>query len=357
MRDYCGNPGRGSHALALAAAEKIYECRAEIADFFGGAGEEQVVFTMNATMALNMAIKGLLHRGDHVLISDMEHNAVFRPIYKLAREGTISYDLFPTLTLDPERSPTAICNGIEERIRPNTRMLICAHASNVCSAVLPLEEIGRLCRRHGIFFVVDAAQSAGHLPIDVEAMGISALCAPGHKGLLGPQGSGFLLWGKEIAADTLLEGGSGFHSLEGAMPNEAPERFEAGTLPTPAIAGLCEGIRAVRRIGMEQMERHAREINRHIAELFAQMPQITVYAPMHQGTILLFNANGIPADRMGEELNQRGFCVRSGYHCSALGHATLHTPAGGAVRVSPGPFNLHEQADALAQAVYAILHS
>lgn len=357
MRDYCGNPGRGSHALALAAAEKIYECRNEISDFFGGVGAEQVVFTMNTTMALNMAIKGLLQEGDHVLISDMEHNAVFRPIYKLAQEGKITYDLFPTMTLDPFRSPKAICKGIEARIRPNTRMLVCAHASNICSAVLPIEEIGMLCRRHGIFFVVDAAQSAGHLPIHVQQMGISALCAPGHKGLLGPQGSGFLLWAKDVTADTLLEGGSGFQSLEGEMPSEAPERFEAGTLATPAIAGLLEGIRTVRRIGLARLEQHEREINRRIAELLAKIPQIRVYAPMHQGAILLFNAEGIPSDRMGQELNQRGFCVRAGYHCSALGHATLHTPKGGAVRVSPGLFNQLEDADTFVAAVHDILHS
>ena len=141
------------------------------------------------------------------------------------------------------------------------------------------------------------------------------------------------------------------------MPDESPERYEAGTLSTPAIAGLCEGIRTVRRIGMEKIERHEREINLHIAELFSQMPQITVYAPMHQGAILLFNADGITADRMGQELNRRGFCVRSGYHCSALGHATLHTSLGGAVRVSPSLFNLHEQAETFAKAVYGILHS
>ncbi|MBR2019469.1 MAG: aminotransferase class V-fold PLP-dependent enzyme [Clostridia bacterium] len=354
MRDYCGNPGRGSHALALAAAEKIYECRTEIADFFGGAGAENVVFTMNTTMALNMAIKGLLHRGDHVLISDMEHNAVFRPIYKLAREGLITYDVFPTMTLDPCRSAETICRGIEARIRPNTRMLICAHASNICSAVLPIEAIGALCRKHGIFFVVDAAQSAGHLPIHVGQMGIDALCAPGHKGLLGPQGSGFLLWGEDVVADTLLEGGSGFRSLEGTMPDEAPERYEAGTLPTPAIAGLCEGIRTVRRLGLSNMERHEREINRYLASMLSQIPEITLYAPMHRGSILLFHADGISADRMGYELDQRGFCVRAGYHCSALGHATLRTPVGGAVRVSPGFYNTHAHIEAFAKAVSEI---
>ena len=141
------------------------------------------------------------------------------------------------------------------------------------------------------------------------------------------------------------------------MPSEAPERFEAGTLPTPAIAGLCEGIRTVRHMGVERIASHERAICRQIAECLLQMPQIEVYAPMHAGSILLFRATGITADRMGQELNQRGFCVRSGYHCSALGHATLHTPLGGAVRVSPGIFSLHEHAEAFIRAVYGILHS
>ncbi|MBQ7335146.1 MAG: aminotransferase class V-fold PLP-dependent enzyme, partial [Clostridia bacterium] len=222
MKFYCGNPGRGSHTLAMRAAEKIYECREEAATLFGSPHPENLIFTMNTTLALNTAIKGLLHDGDHVLISDMEHNAVFRPIYKLARERRITYDIFPTYPTAPTRSATQICEGISKRIRPNTRMLICAHASNICSAVLPLEEIGALCRRKKILFVVDAAQSAGHLSIDMERMQIDALCVPGHKGLLGPQGTGILLLGNGIVADTLAEGGSGFNSLDGNMPEEAP---------------------------------------------------------------------------------------------------------------------------------------
>lgn len=351
MREYCGNPGRGSHALAMAAAEKLYECRVALAELFGSDSPEKVVFTMNTTMALNMAIKGLLHAGDHVLLSDMEHNATFRPIYKMAREGLISYDIFPTMVLDDRRSPQAICDGIEALIKPRTRMLICAHASNICSAVLPLEEIGSLCRRRGILFAVDAAQSAGHIPIDVERMKIDALCAPGHKGLLGPQGIGFLIWGKDVYADTLMEGGSGFNSLDGMMPTDPPERYEAGTLPTPAIAGLCEGIRAVRRMGVENIGRHEHDLNLCLSTLLSDIPGITVYAPKHIGSVLLFNADGIPADRMGQELNRRGFCVRAGYHCAALGHATLRTPVGGAVRVSPGPFNTYDQIFSFARAV------
>lgn len=354
MRYYCGNPGRGSHQLAMAAAEKIYECRTEVAELFGSNAPENVAFTMNTTMALNTVIKGFLRVGDHVLLSDMDHNATFRPIYKMAREGLISYDIFPTLTLDSERTPQTICEEIERLIKPRTRMLVCAHASNICSAILPLREIGSLCARRGILFVVDAAQSAGHIPINMGEMSISALCAPGHKGLLGPQGSGFLLLDDHLSADTLVEGGSGYNSLEGSMPEDAPERYEAGTLPTPSIAGLCEGIREVKRIGVETIGRHEREMNAYLQERLLEMPNVTVYTPHHVGSVLLFNVNGISADTVGNYLDRQGICVRAGFHCSALGHATLRTPTGGAVRVSPGIFTTKKHMDALVKAIREI---
>jgi len=353
MRDG-GNPGRGSHELALRAAERIYECRTEIASFFGSKNPANVIFTANTTMALNMAIKGMLAQGDHVLISDMEHNAVYRPIQKLAHEGKITYDVFPTMAEKPDCTVAEICAGIESRIRPNTRMLACAHASNICSSILPIDEIGALCRRHGILFVVDAAQSAGHLPINVERMQIDALCVPGHKGLWGPQGSGFLLLGERVRADTLVEGGSGYHSLEWAMPEDPPERFEAGTLATPAIAGLCAGIRAVKSIGVERIGRQVGEWNLALRERLERIPDLTVYLPHLRGSILLFNLDGISADWVGRELSRRGFCVRTGYHCSALGHRTLQTPHGGAVRVSPGFLSTHAQMTVLAHAIEEI---
>ena len=355
MQLYGGNPGRGSHALALAAAQKIYECREEIATFFNIPNPERVIFTMNATMAINTVIKGLLHSNDHVLISDMEHNAVFRPIYKLARDGVITYDVFETFPTNPTRTTEMICASILEKIRPNTKILICAHASNICSATLPLAEIGALCHKKGILFVVDAAQSTGHLPIDMVKMQIDALCVPGHKGLWGPQGCGMFVLGDDIVADTLIEGGSGYNSLEGNMPEEAPERYEAGTLPTPAIAGLTEGIREVKRLGIEHIHTYECALTTRLANRLSSIPKITLYAPHHKGSVLLFSLQGISSDRVGAFLNERGFCVRTGFHCAALAHATLGTPSSGAVRVSPSLFNTTTQIDAFADTVKELL--
>ena len=352
MRQYCGNPSRGSHALAMRAAQKIYDCRCEAAELFGVSNPEGVVFTMNTTMSINMLIKGLLRTGDHVLLSDMEHNSVYRPIYKLAREGRVSYDVFPTFPTDPARTATDICRAIRSLIKPNTRLLIAAHASNICSATLPITEIGRLCAEHGVLFVVDAAQSAGHISINMKESRIGALCVPGHKGLLGPQGCGLMLLSDGLHADTLMEGGSGFQSLSGEMPEEAPERYEAGTLPTPAIAGLCEGIRFVRSMGVAEIGAHAREMNQYLQERLLEIPKVTVYTPHHVGSVLLFNVDGMSSDEVGDALNRREICVRTGFHCSALGHATLGTTRlGGAVRVSTGYATTKKHMDALLRAV------
>ena len=354
IREYGGNPGRGSHALSMAAAEKIYECRGELAHFFGAKSPEEVIFTQNATMAINLVIKGFLRQGDHVLISDMEHNAVYRPIQKLSQMGLITYDCFATAPQQGGLSPDALCAEIEGLIKPNTRMVICAHASNICSAVLPLASIGALCRKRGILFAVDAAQSAGHIPINVESMKIDALCFPGHKGLLGPQGSGGLILRAGLLGETLIEGGSGMHSLEWQMPMESPERYEAGTLSTPCIAGLLEGVRTVKRFGLSRISRHQRRLWQMTAEALSTIPNVTVYAPLCAGSVLLFNVNNIGSETVGQALDRRGICVRAGYHCSALGHATLQTPAGGAVRVSFGLSNEASQISVLADAVAEI---
>lgn len=354
MRQYCGNPGRGSHRLAMEAAEKIFECRVSLASFFGAENPESVIFTPNATAALNLAIKGLLKDGDHVLISDMEHNAVLRPIHRLAKEGKITYDVFSSMATRNDATAELICAELARLLKPNTRMLICSHASNICSYHAPLSELGAFCKRRGLLFVVDAAQSAGHLPIDVKSMQIDALCAPGHKGLMGPQGSGFLILGEGTLADTLMEGGSGYHSLEADMPTDSPERYEAGTLATPAIVGLLRGVEEVRRIGLSSIFRHIESLNSHLQERLLGMNGVTVYTPHHVGAVLLFNIDGMGADRVGTELDRLGFCVRAGFHCAALGHTTLGTPAGGAVRVSPGIFNTRAQIDAFANAVEII---
>lgn len=352
---YGGNPGRGAHALSVAAAEKIYECRALAADLFGVAEAERVFFTMNTTHGLNTVLKGLLKTGAHVLCSDLEHNAVYRPLYKMAEEGRITFDVFPTMVGDPARNATRICAGIARRLRSNTQMVVCTHASNICSETLPIREIGSFCHRHGLLFVVDGAQSAGHEPISVDEMNIDALCVPGHKGLYGLQGCGMVILGKGILPDTLTEGGNGVLSLSGNMPNFSPERYESGTLPTPAIVGLGEGIRAVRQIGTEEILSHEKMLFRRTAEILSSQKEVILYLPKTEGAVLLLNIRGIPAERVGNLLNEKGICVRSGYHCTALGHRTLGTAESGAVRVSFGIYNHVGEVEALCRAIRRII--
>ena len=336
---YGGNPGRGAHRLSMAAAEKIYECRELAAELFGVSDAERVFFTLNATHGLNTVIKGLLRRGDHVLISDMEHNAVYRPIYKMAKKGHVSYDVFKSFCGDPQRSASRICGDIVRRLKKNTRLVICTHSSNICSLTMPIREIGELCKRAGVLFVVDAAQSAGRERISVDELHIDALCVPGHKGLYGIQGCGMVVLGKGISLDTLTEGGNGVDSLEGGMPDFSPERYEAGTLPTPAIAGLCEGLRFIRSIGEDTVAERENALYRQARDRLSELRGVKLYLPEYEGSTLLFNIDGIPADRVGELLNAKGICVRSGYHCTALGHRTLGTSEVGGVRVSFGVFN------------------
>ncbi len=355
IRRYCGNPGRGSHPLAMKAAERIFECREAAAELLGASDVGRVIFTLNTTYAINLLLKGLLRRGDHVLISDLEHNSVLRPIYKLAKDGVIEYDVFPSMCGRDDATPTLICAGIAKRIRPNTRLLICTHSSNLCSYALPLRQIGAFCHRHGILFAVDAAQSAGHLPIHMGEMNIDALAIPGHKALYGIQGAGMLILAPSLLPDTLIEGGNGLLSLEGAMPEESPERYESGTLPTPAIAALLRGIQAVRRLGIERIHAHEKSLFEATCDRLSDFRKLTLHVPQYHGSTLLFSVDGMPSERVATQLGQRGICVRGGYHCSALGHATLKTPPDGAVRVSFGIYNSLYDIDRLHRALASIL--
>lgn len=358
MTEYGGNAGRGTHALARAAAEKIYECRTVAAKHFGVDDPARVLFTINTTAALNTVLKGLLREGDHVLMSDIEHNAVLRPLAHLAKEGRISTGLFPSMLGDPRRNAVRICAGIAKRLKKETRMVVCTHASNLCSLTMPLREIGAFCHRHGLLFVVDGAQSAGHERIHLEEMEIDALCVPSHKGLYGPQGGGMILLGKGIAPEMLnplVEGGNGMASLEVEMPPVFPERYEAGTLPTPVIAGLCEGIKVVEKIGLDEIAAHEKSLCCRMREVLGNTKGVRLYAPEYEGAVLLFNLDGIHAERVGRELSERGICVRSGYHCSALGHKTLATPEGGAVRVSFGIYNHLGEVERFGRALGEIL--
>ncbi len=355
MQDYAvtkgGNPGRGSHRLSLLAAEAVYDCRVKASRFFGLSSPERVIFTMNTTHALNLAVMGLLRAGDHVLCSDMEHNSVWRPLCHLRDKRIITFDTFSTFPDAPVRNSAMILQDIERKLTDRTRMIICAHASNLCSMVLPIAEIGRLCHERGLIFVVDGAQSAGIHPIHMEEMHIDALCLPGHKGLMGPTGTGMLLLQENTTPSPWVFGGNGVDSLSEGMGDSLPEVYEGGTLPGMSIAGLSAGLSLIQSIGIDSIRRKEQVLGSRLLRALSRMPHIRLYAPRHEGGVVLFSVNGRTSEEVAAFLDRRGICVRAGFHCCALGHRTLGTPEEGAIRVSFGYTNTERDCDLLISAV------
>ena len=356
MRDCGGNPGRGAHRHARAASELLYECRKEVAELIRLDDPTHVVFTQNTTAALNIALKGFLRAGDHVLISDMEHNAVRRPILARREAVGISYSIFPTEGMH-EGNAARILSSYKT---PATRAVIALHASNICSRTLPLKAIGSYCRQNGLLFIADAAQSIGHLPIDLDGMGITALCAPGHKGLFGPQGSGFLALSSELSGDTLprtlIEGGSGYDSFLPSMPADAPERYEAGTVATPCIAGLLAGIRFVQSIGLEEIREKEEGLFRLARERLQAIRGVHVYEPHAVGSVLSFSVEGRASEEIAALLDKEGISVRAGFHCAPLAHRTLGTEeSGGTVRLGFGYFNTPEEVRRCTDRLYRVM--
>ncbi len=336
VRQTGGNPGRGSHSLARSASDVLYSARERVAKHFG-AESENVVFTQNATYALNIAIKAVARRGYKIVMSDMEHNSVSRPVYALAKQG-VSYDFF-TADGDADKvieSLRGVCDH-------SAVAVACTIASNICQLRLPVREIGRFCRERGIIFIADVSQCAGSMDIDIERDGISILCAPGHKGLYGPAGSGVAVFSSDAANEcrrfqTIIEGGSGTLSADKYMPEVMPERFEAGTVALPAIAGLCEGIKFVDSIGTDKIYAHECKLARYVRDHLCETSKIKLYGE-GEGSIVLFNVDGIPSQRFASMLDERGICARAGLHCAPLAHARLKTGVDGAVRLSFSPFN------------------
>lgn len=350
--NYCGNAGRGSHRLSLLAANKIYSAREAICRLINAPEPENIVFVPTCTYGLNMIIKGILKQGDHALCSDMEHNSVFRPLEKLKREGIISYGTFSALSGDA--SDEEIVNDIKRKLQRNTRLLICAHQSNICSRSLPIEKIGELCKKNHVLFALDVAQSIGHSSIDMQKMNVDLLSAPGHKGLYGPQGSAFVAIRGACTLSTLVEGGNGIYSLTPDMPDFAPERYEVGTLPLPSIVGLHEGIKFIANVGIEAIAEREKELFRLLRDGLMNIHGATVYAPQCEGNTLSFNLASTMPERICTLLDAENICVRGGFHCSALGHTSLGTKETGTVRASFGIYNTKNDIDRLLSVVSKI---
>ena len=347
LSTYCGNAGRGSHKLSLFAANKIYECREEICSLINAPSPESVIFTPSCSYGLNLIIKGTLEIGDHVLISDMEHNSVFRPIKKLADDGKITFDIFDCLL----KTESEILNSIKSKLKSNTKMIICNHQSNVCSFVAPTEKIGELCKKFNILFATDVAQSIGHYNIDVQKSNINYLSAPAHKGLYGMQGAGFVVINHQNHLKTLIEGGNGIYSLEANMPDFLPERHEVGTLPLPAIVGLSEGIKEVKKRGIDEISAHERELFTFLRDGLLNLNNVIVHAPDFVGNTLSFNIKNLSTEQVGSLLDNNNIYLRTGFHCSSLTHTSLGTTDTGTIRASFGIFNTKNDVDKLLIAI------
>ncbi len=341
MTEYCGNAGRSGHTLSIKASEKIYECREEIAGLFAINNPTNVVFTSNTTYAINIALNAFLKRKTHILISDVEHNSVYRAVCSLLKYG-INYDVFQTFHNDTEKT----LNSIKSKIKHNTSLIICTHTSNICGLTLPIYNIGKLCRQYEIKFIVDGAQSVGTHNININECNIDALCAPGHKGLYGPQGTGFVVFNDKYSTEKTISrlapfiyGGNGFNSADKNMPDILPEKYEGGTLNTPGIAGLCEGIKFVKSQGEEKIFNDISLLYSRAYDIVSSIPNTTIYCgEIKKSCCLLFNVNDVPCDTVADMLNDDNICVRAGLHCSPLAHKKLNTQ-NGAVRASFSCFN------------------
>jgi cysteine desulfurase family protein len=331
-----GNPGRTSHHNAMNAALMVQECREQLAQLFGIANPLRICFTANTTEALNLAIKGVLSPGNHVLCSSMEHNSVWRPLVALEERGV-------ELTVVAANASGVIdAASVEQSIKSNTKLIAMIHASNVNGAIQPIAQIGRLARERGIVFLVDASQSAGSIPIDVEAMQIDLLAFPGHKGLLGPQGTGGLYVSERVDLRPLKEGGTGSDSMSSHQPSYYPDRLESGTLNLPGIAGLNESVRFLLRKGVARIERKEAALTQQLLAGLAKIDGVIVYGPaagVPRAAVISFNLRGMDSEFVAAQLEKRAdIACRPGWHCAGLAHHTLGTGLIGTVRLSLGPF-------------------
>ena len=345
LRQFGANPGRGGFAMSMRTGQAVYQCRETAARLFGAPGPECVVFQPSCTQALNLVMKGCLQPGDHVVVSDMEHNAVMRPLAALKERG-ISFTAAAVTPGDSDATLQAFRGAMNSK----TKLLVCTQASNVFGLRVPVERLAALCHQYGAKICVDAAQSAGVIPISLADSGIDYLCCVG-TGLLIFRDSGDKL-------ATLVEGGTGTQSLSPLQPDDPPERYEPGTQNVPGILGLRAGMDFVLRQGPEKIYREEMGKISYLYGRLAKLPQVELYTPPPQMPwfmpVLSFNVKGLPSEEVGNILARRDIAVRCGLHCAPAAHTKMGTRERGTVRVSPSIFTRREELDVLIRSVSAI---
>ena len=336
-----GNSGRGVHSGALSASRIIYDARAALAELFGAESPDRIAFTANSTEALNMAIKGVLGPGDHVITTALEHNSVLRPLYELEEQGT-------ALTILPA-DPTGNIRyeDFEKAIRPNTKAIVTTHGSNLTGNLLDIQKIGRIARKHGLIYIVDASQTAGVFDIDVQNMHIDILCFTGHKGLLGPQGTGGLYVREGVMVRPLLSGGSGVQTYLKKHPPQMPTALEAGTLNGHGIAGLGAAVRYLQETGLPAIRQKEQALMQAFYTQVRKIPGITVYGDFSSSdrcAIVSLNVRDYDSGEVSDALSEEyGIATRPGAHCAPLMHEALGTVQQGAVRFSFSHYNTEEE--------------
>lgn len=328
-----GNAGRGGHQLAARTSAAVFSSRETIAEFFG-AEAENVVFTLNCTAALNMAVKGIMHDGGHLIISGMEHNSVARPAAALAIEKKIMLSVADVYSNDE-----MTVDSFRNHIRPDTKAIVCTYASNVTGQLMPIKKIADLCKEKGICFIVDGAQVCGIVDVKLSD-GINILCAAGHKGLYGVTGTGLLITDGKYKIHPIIEGGTGSSSTGLKQPDFLPDSLESGTMNVLGAISLKTGIDFINRIGIERIRRHEERMCDIFINGLKNDKRIKIYRrnECEYVPIVSFNISGVPSEKTAQLLSEKGFCLRAGFHCAALAHSTLGTD-NGTVRFAPSVFS------------------
>ncbi len=343
ISEYGGNPGRSGHKMSLKAAKVVYQMRENAANFFALNDSEQVILTKNCTEALNIAIFGIMKNGGNAIVSHFEHNSVMRPLEYLKKRKIADYKIAKVSF----ENPNIVIHEFERLIDPETKMIICTHASNVTGKVAPIAEIAEICHRRGLIFCLDASQTAGIIKINMEKDGIDILCCPGHKSLFGPTGTGLLLFRKNVNISPIMFGGTGSTSGNLDMPDFFPDMLESGTVNVIGAAGLSAGISFINRVGLDQIYMHEMLLSKRFYNRLAEMPHILLYSsiPTENKAVatVSFNVKGKASTDVADLLDEYGIAVRSGLHCAPFAHSFIGTRDIGTVRASFSFFNtIHE---------------